>query len=66
MLVPKSGLIEQFEELVKPLYDQKRSLIKMSYLNEENSIGHAEPILDLTGNKKYLENDYIIKNTRQL
>ena len=30
VLVPKSGLIEQFEELVKPLYDQKRSLIKMN------------------------------------
>jgi len=30
VLVPKSGLIEQFEVLVKPLYDQKRSLIKMN------------------------------------
>lgn len=30
VLVPKSGLIEQLEELVKPLYDQKRSLIKMN------------------------------------
>lgn len=30
VLVPESGLIEQFEELVKPLYDQKRSLIKMN------------------------------------
>jgi len=30
VLVSKSGLIEQFEELVKPLYDQKKSLIKMN------------------------------------
>ena len=33
-------------------------------MNEENSIRHATPIIDLTGDMQDLENYYISDNTR--